>query len=134
VFVLKRDDYVAFLLRSPTLRGPRGSPTYSRALAPLAKGAGGVLFCRRCRRRQDAIGERSLAYKVVFLKGDESVGTTAWADRDRAIVFARQTLRLRQRDLGATAVYVVDIRTREVIFVLAAEGRDGWVISPKSDA
>jgi hypothetical protein len=74
-----------------------------------------------------------VAYKVVFLKGDESVGTTTWAGRDRAIAHAKEDLPLREEKVGATAAYVVEIGTSRVIFVLPALGRDGWVTLPKSD-
>lgn len=59
-----------------------------------------------------------MAYKVVFLKGNESVGMTPWVDRDRAISHARQDFPLRQKKVGATAVHVVDVMTSETIFVL----------------
>jgi hypothetical protein len=61
-----------------------------------------------------------VAYKVVFLKGDERVGMTTWADKDRAIASATQDLPLRQRRVGATAAFVVDVKTSQVVFVLPA--------------
>jgi hypothetical protein len=64
---------------------------------------------------------RQVAYKVVFLKGNERVGSTNWADRDCAIANARQDLPLREKELGATAVFVVEVGTRQVIFVLPVE-------------
>jgi len=75
-----------------------------------------------------------VAYKVVFLKGNERVGSTNWADRDRAIANARQDLPLREKELGATAVFVVEVGTRQVIVVLAAAGSDEWAISPQFHA
>jgi hypothetical protein len=76
----------------------------------------------------------SVAYKVVFLKGDESVATTTWAGRDRAIAHAREDLPFREKRLGATAAYVVEVGTRSVIFVLPASRRDGPPTSPESEA
>lgn len=63
-----------------------------------------------------------MAYKVVFLNGDTSVGSAPWVDRDRAIAYAKQKFPTFQEELGATAVHVVDVMTSETIFVLPAAG------------
>jgi hypothetical protein len=76
--------------------------------------------------------EIAVAYKVVFLKGDEIVGMTPWVDRDRAIAHAKQDFSIRRRKVGATSVHVVDVMTSEVIFALPTKP-DEQAASPQSD-
>jgi hypothetical protein len=61
-----------------------------------------------------------VAYKVVFLKGNESVRKANWADRESAIAYATRDLPFLEQNLSVTAVYVVDVTTNQVIFVLPA--------------
>jgi hypothetical protein len=49
-----------------------------------------------------------------------------WADRDRAIAYAKRIFPKYQEERGATVVHVVEIMTSETIFVLSAvDGRPG---------
>jgi hypothetical protein len=62
-----------------------------------------------------------VVFKVVFLKDNERVERANWADKESAIAYARRELPLREKKLGATAAYVVELQTREVVFVLPTE-------------
>lgn len=61
-----------------------------------------------------------MSFKVVFLKDSHAVGVSPWADREQAIAYAKDHFPIRQRKLGATSVYVVEILTDKVVFRLPA--------------
>jgi hypothetical protein len=57
-----------------------------------------------------------MSYKVVFLRGVEDVGSSPWMSRHLAVKHAKDQFPLRRRRLGATAVYVVERLTDDVVF------------------
>jgi hypothetical protein len=70
-----------------------------------------------------------MSCKVVFLRGLQDVGCSPWMNKDLAVEHAKDQFPLRRRKLGATAVYVVDRLTDEVVFSFPALAPD-----PSDDA